>query len=92
VFAVRCAGCKQRYWCAVCVLGLKRTPCTKTLTWFVNRLREGCEIVSEGLPILCVFCSLYHCSSGYLFVSPCVVKKVKQSRYRPGVAKRVPGS
>jgi len=44
VFAVRCPGCKQRYWCAVCLLGFKRTPCTKKLTWFVNRLREGCEI------------------------------------------------
>jgi hypothetical protein len=44
VFAVRCAGSKQRYWCALYLLGFKRTPCTKKLTWFVNRLREGCEI------------------------------------------------
>ena len=44
MFAVRCAGSKQLYWYALCLLGFKRTPCTKKLTWLVNRLREGCEI------------------------------------------------
>lgn len=59
VFAIRCAGCKQRYWCAVCLLGFKRTPCTQMLTWLLLWKVKDPKFVSEVLPILCVFCSLY---------------------------------
>lgn len=60
VFAVRCAGCKQRYWCAVCLLGFKRTPCKKTLTWFVTMESEGSKICFRS-------CSHLVC---FLFVVP----------------------
>jgi len=73
-------------------------------SWFflVILCIEGCPECHVVLCDVCycsvlyctvLYCPVLHCSILPLCINPFVVKvKVKQSRYRPGVAQRVPGS
>ena len=52
---------------------------------------EQSKLITNSMYVcVCMYVYIYICM--YVCVYVCMYVKVKQSRYRPGVAQRVPGS